>query len=103
MLVCTAVCQCLLHWPTPSLAPVFILTCWSLPSFLLHCLDSCPAAILTHTQVLQKRQGVSFRVNMKERGDCFGEVSLMYSCPRTATVAATTDATVWVLHRDVFR
>jgi cGMP-dependent protein kinase 2 len=46
---------------------------------------------------------VSFRVNMKERGDCFGEVSLMYSCPRTATVAATTDATVWVLHRDVFR
>lgn len=56
-----------------------------------------------YTQVLQKRQGVSFRVNMKERGDCFGEVSLMYSCPRTATVAATTDATVWVLHRDVFR
>lgn len=54
-------------------------------------------------QVLQKRQGVNFRVNLKERGDCFGEVSLMYSCPRTATVAATTDAAVWVLDRDVFR
>ena len=40
---------------------------------------------------------------MKERGDCFGEVSLMYSCPRTATVAATTDAVVWVLERNVFR
>lgn len=54
-------------------------------------------------EVLQKRQGVNFRVNLKERGDCFGEVSLMYSCPRTATVAATTDATVWVLDRDAFR
>ncbi|KAI8465523.1 MAG: cyclic nucleotide dependent protein kinase [Monoraphidium minutum] len=54
-------------------------------------------------EVLQKRQGVNFRVNLKERGDCFGEVSLMYSCPRTATVAATTDATVWVLDRDTFR
>ncbi|KIY94555.1 cAMP-dependent protein kinase regulatory subunit [Monoraphidium neglectum] len=54
-------------------------------------------------EVLQKRQGVNFRVNLKERGDCFGEVSLMYSCPRTATVAATTDAVVWVLDRDTFR
>ncbi len=53
--------------------------------------------------MLQKRQGVNFRVNLKERGDCFGEVSLMYSCPRTATVAATTDAVVWVLDRDVCR
>jgi len=46
---------------------------------------------------------VNFRVNLKERGDCFGEVSLMYSCPRTATVAATTDAVVWVLDRETFR
>lgn len=43
------------------------------------------------------------RVNLKEPGDCFGELSLIYSCPRSATVAATTDATVWVLDRDVFR
>jgi len=43
------------------------------------------------------------RVNVKERGDVFGEVSLLYNCPRTATVAATTDAVVWVLERDVFR
>jgi cGMP-dependent protein kinase 2 len=49
------------------------------------------------------RQGVNMRVNLKECGDCFGEVSLMYSCPRNATVAATTDAVVWVLERDVFR
>jgi cGMP-dependent protein kinase 2 len=55
------------------------------------------------TQVLEKRKGVNMRVNVKEKGDVFGEVSLLYNCPRTATVAATTDAVVWVLERDVFR
>ncbi|MEW5316096.1 MAG: hypothetical protein WDW38_007482 [Sanguina aurantia] len=54
-------------------------------------------------EVLQKRQGQNIRVNMKERGDCFGEISLMYDQSRTATVAATTDAIVWVLDRSVFR
>jgi cGMP-dependent protein kinase 2 len=53
--------------------------------------------------VLERRKNVSMRVNTKEPGDVFGEVSLMYNCPRTATVAATTDAVVWVLERDVFR
>jgi cGMP-dependent protein kinase 2 len=53
--------------------------------------------------VLERRKGVNMRVNTKERGDVFGEVSLLYNCPRTATVAATADATVWVLERDVFR
>ena len=54
-------------------------------------------------EVLERRKGVNMRVNVKERGDVFGEVSLLYNCPRTATVAATTDAVVWVLERDVFR
>jgi hypothetical protein len=54
-------------------------------------------------QVLEKRKGVNMRVNVKEKGDVFGEVSLLYNCPRTATVAATTDAVVFVLERDVFR
>jgi CRP-like cAMP-binding protein len=63
------------------------------------------AACPSHSapQVLQRRQGQNVRVNMKERGDCFGEISLMYDCPRSATVAATTDAVVWVLDRAVFR
>ncbi|KAI8470474.1 MAG: kinase-like domain-containing protein [Monoraphidium minutum] len=54
-------------------------------------------------EVLERRKGVNMRVNVKERGDVFGEVSLLYNCPRTATVAATTDAVVWVLERDVFK
>eukprot|EP00210_Caulerpa_lentillifera_P004593 g4383.t1 len=54
-------------------------------------------------EVLEHRQGVMMRVNLKERGDCFGEISLMYDFPRSATVAATTDATVWVLTRDTTR
>ena len=54
-------------------------------------------------EVLERRQGINMRVNRKARGDCFGEVSLMYSCPRSATVAALQDAVVWVLERQLFR
>jgi cGMP-dependent protein kinase 2 len=42
-----------------------------------------------HVQVLERRKDVMFKVNSKERGDVFGEISLMYDCPRSATVAST--------------
>lgn len=52
----------------------------------------------------EHRNGVNLvRVNTKGPGDIFGEVSLMYSSPRNATVAATVDSTVFVLERAVFR
>eukprot|EP00208_Stichococcus_sp_RCC1054_P000748 CAMPEP_0206148736 /NCGR_PEP_ID=MMETSP1473-20131121/37408_1 /ASSEMBLY_ACC=CAM_ASM_001109 /TAXON_ID=1461547 /ORGANISM="Stichococcus sp, Strain RCC1054" /LENGTH=739 /DNA_ID=CAMNT_0053546159 /DNA_START=267 /DNA_END=2486 /DNA_ORIENTATION=- len=54
-------------------------------------------------EVLERRQGMQFRVNTKQRGDTFGEVSLMYNVPRSATVAATKESLVWVLERDTFR
>lgn len=54
-------------------------------------------------EVLEQRQGVMMLVNMKERGDCFGEISLMFDFPRSATVAATTDAVVWVLTKETTR
>jgi CRP-like cAMP-binding protein len=59
--------------------------------------------VVGSSQVLERRQGLNFRVNMKARGDTFGEVSLMYNVPRSATVAATRDSVVWVLERDQFR
>lgn len=54
-------------------------------------------------QVLELRQGMQFQVNTKSRGDTFGEVSLMYNVPRSATVAAKSASVVWVLERDTFR
>lgn len=54
-------------------------------------------------EVLQMRQGVNMKVNAKQAGDVFGEISLMYDCARNATVAATVDSVVWVLERDDFR
>jgi len=37
------------------------------------------------------------------RGGAFGEIALMYSCPRTATVRTKTAAVLWVLDRKTFR
>ena len=54
-------------------------------------------------EVLERRRGVNLRVNMKRRGDAFGEAALLFSPARAATVAATEDAAVWVLERAAFR
>jgi CRP-like cAMP-binding protein len=36
-------------------------------------------------------------------GRVFGELAILYLCPRTATVQAHTDCTLWVLDRSVFQ
>lgn len=36
-------------------------------------------------------------------GKIFGEISLMYNCPRTATVRSIADGRLWVIDRSTFR
>lgn len=43
------------------------------------------------------------QVAQRVKGQCFGELALMYNSPRAATVTATTPATVWVVDRFTFR
>merc|ERR1712224_670163 len=37
-----------------------------------------------------------------EPGDVFGELALMYNCPRAASVEADTEGTCWKLDRETF-
>lgn len=43
------------------------------------------------------------KVASYERGDVTGELSLMYNAPRSASVTATTDGSVWVMERQTYR
>ena len=43
------------------------------------------------------------RVGQIEAGGSFGELALMYSCPRAATILAKTKCSVWALDRATFR
>ena len=54
-------------------------------------------------EVLQKVKGVNIKVNSKGPGDVFGEVALFMNTKRTATVAAVTRSTVYVVERAAFR
>ena len=49
------------------------------------------------------RRGTEVKVNSKAAGDIFGEISLMFESPRSASVVATSDAVVWMLDRKSFR
>lgn len=42
-------------------------------------------------------------VGAAQRGACFGELALIYNCPRTATVSCATGGKLWALNRVTFR
>ena len=42
-------------------------------------------------------------VRSYKSGELFGELALLYHCPRTATVRASSDAQLWSLERAVFQ
>jgi putative peptide zinc metalloprotease protein len=54
-------------------------------------------------EVLVSENGARRRANLLQPGDFFGEIALLYEVPRTATVRARTQASVWELGRQDFR
>ena len=55
-----------------------------------------------------KKGKVSIEINSKhvkdmDKGESFGELSLLYTAPRSASVKTLTDCVFWGLHQTVFR
>eukprot|EP00929_Paragymnodinium_shiwhaense_P104106 TRINITY_DN6811_c0_g1_i2.p1 TRINITY_DN6811_c0_g1~~TRINITY_DN6811_c0_g1_i2.p1 ORF type:complete len:351 (+),score=126.96 TRINITY_DN6811_c0_g1_i2:86-1138(+) len=53
-------------------------------------------------ECLVAKQGVEKVVKTVMPGDVFGELALLYKCPRAASVEAVENSTVWRLDRDTF-
>jgi CRP-like cAMP-binding protein len=53
--------------------------------------------------VFKTEQGTAKKVFEYNDTGSFGELALMYNCPRAATVTATTEATLWRVDRETFR
>lgn len=51
---------------------------------------------------LKMIEGANKVVKTVRQGDFFGELALLYNCPRAASVAATEDAVAWQLDRETF-
>jgi len=49
-----------------------------------------------------KKDDAEILVSTKEAGDAFGELALLYNCPRAASVESRDKCTVWQLDRETF-
>jgi CRP-like cAMP-binding protein len=54
-------------------------------------------------EVLVSGNGARRRASLLKPGDFFGEIALLHQVPRTATVRARTQSSVWELGRQDFR
>jgi cAMP-dependent protein kinase regulator len=54
-------------------------------------------------QVSKDKSQPPLMVKTYARGDAFGELALMYNCPRAATIKAKTASVLWALDRVTFR
>jgi CRP-like cAMP-binding protein len=54
-------------------------------------------------QVTEENDGLGRQVFQYETGGSFGELALMYNCPRAATVRASTAGVLWRVDRETFR
>jgi len=53
-------------------------------------------------QVSRHKDGVDTNLKELGPGDFFGELALLYNCPRMASVHSVTDCTLWKLGRETF-
>eukprot|EP00933_Yihiella_yeosuensis_P031729 TRINITY_DN25317_c0_g1_i1.p1 TRINITY_DN25317_c0_g1~~TRINITY_DN25317_c0_g1_i1.p1 ORF type:complete len:1227 (-),score=332.98 TRINITY_DN25317_c0_g1_i1:209-3592(-) len=54
-------------------------------------------------ECFKKIEGVEKSVKICKRGDVFGELALLYGCPRAASVDAKAKCTLWELDRETFK
>ena len=65
------------------------------------CMYIVESGNLNCTKVLKGTTHPTF-LKQYTKGECFGELSLLYNTPRAASITAITDSILWRLDREVF-